>query len=1106
MPSTQRLLSPFDREAGTGAPPLTPSQRAAVEASAAPQLVIAGPGTGKTRVLVYRAAYMLTHPVRPIPSDELVVITFSTKAATQLRDRLHGLIGPEVQFVRAGTIHHFCYELVRAYHDRLGLPRHFLVADDAVTDAFWQPWCQRNGYAKQHRQVKTRVSRFKLGLDPLPRDLRHGLDEYRHMLLDRSALDFDDLLTYARDLLRDDADARRAVQQKIGALLVDEFQDTDPVQYYIIKSAVCPERQGLFCVADDDQSIYGFRGARPQNVRDFIRDFGCSREAGNLHVLRKNYRSNESIFRSAEAVLDTADRIKRHGEIDVARETNAPIEIVPCATERDEMRFVLQTLRRWIDEGVPRSEIAVLTPWNSLNASIEELLLREGIPCDVSGTGRLMETPVLRRLEALLQFLHRALHGQRHEAELETLLGHLLDQHAFGIVKGFQARLRGGGLNTAFQKLVLDEAARQATGLSDTDRQQLDSAYAVMTNLLGLARGTDVTVAELVHAALPKLDGPLQLLAQAEDLLRDPLSIPSLRFAVRPLRTWIERFRHAEPHARPRLVVHHPNRQIEALFAALVQQAFDEQGKIAARTGRAAPTLFDAAGDALSGGVYRLRDLAALRGAPLGTGDVVLTANTPTFLRDAKALRLLPPGDDHGYVILDLMPERAGAPGHDPGRAAVMLVDEEGVYESPAVRLFKLLQAALAADAAPLYPEYVMVDVETTGTDPLHCRAVEIGALRVIQGTVVGRFETLIALPDDLSPGERETLQTVCGFDLSAFEDAPSEAEAWRAFCAFAGASPLVAHNGQRFDFRVLDRLRRTHRASIPARWTIMHDMLPDAVELFPNRPSYRAEDLRRDLLGDTRSTSHRALADCEDQQRLLTFLQDARARRTRKLLLEPLLPAVAAALAFEPDTHIQHVHSEEGVFLRTGYLWAVRGHHPILESLRRLLPGTGGVADLLRSNRRLFDLVRETAFTADRHRPLDLEARIEALVAPYAARRVREDGLEALLVHLALWGDQTTETAADVVTLSTYHSAKGLEFERVLCTHVHGRAFPPYYARTDDERRESRRVLYVGMTRAMTHLVLTYPEQSRRGTPLPACDFLEGIAPAHAVRHPTFG
>src|SRR5690606_742848 len=111
-------------------------------------------------------------------------------AAAQLRDRLHALIGPEAQFVRAGTIHHFCYELVRHYHDRLGLPKHFLVADEAVTDAFWQPWCQRNGYEGKHRQVKTRVSRFKLGLESLPRDLRHGVDAYRQMLAARAALDF----------------------------------------------------------------------------------------------------------------------------------------------------------------------------------------------------------------------------------------------------------------------------------------------------------------------------------------------------------------------------------------------------------------------------------------------------------------------------------------------------------------------------------------------------------------------------------------------------------------------------------------------------------------------------------------------------------------------------------------------------------------------------------------------------------------------------------------------------------------------------------------------------------------------------------------------------
>ena len=176
-----------------------------------------------------------------------------------------------------------------------------------------------------------------------------------------------------------------------------------------------------------------------------------------------------------------------------------------------------------------------------------------------------------------------------------------------------------------------------------------------------------------------------------------------------------------------------------------------------------------------------------------------------------------------------------------------------------------------------------------------------------------------------------------------------------------------------------------------------------------------------------------------------------------------------------------------------------------MLAALRRLLPAGRDVADAVRSNRRFFELVREAAFATDRQVPLDLEARVDALVAPFAARRIADGGLEALLVHLALWGEQTAETAADVVTLSTYHSAKGLEFERVICTHVHAGAFPPYYAAGDEEQRESRRVLYVGMTRAMTHLVLTYPERSQRNRATAPSTFLRALPPEHTVVCPTF-
>ena len=220
-------------------PALNDSQRAAVAASLDPQLVVAGPGTGKTRVLICRAAYLIAE--QNVSPSRLVLVTFTRRAARQLTDRLADLVGPEAQHVRAGTLHHFCYDLLREHTAPADVPDDFIVVDDAVADAFWQrwyddhkSWCKENDL-HSYRQVKTHISRIKLGIDTVSGRLTDGLRAYGEMLEERGALDFDDLLVETRDLLRNSDDVRETVADAISAVLVDECQDTDPVQFDILR-------------------------------------------------------------------------------------------------------------------------------------------------------------------------------------------------------------------------------------------------------------------------------------------------------------------------------------------------------------------------------------------------------------------------------------------------------------------------------------------------------------------------------------------------------------------------------------------------------------------------------------------------------------------------------------------------------------------------------------------------------------------------------------------------------------------------------------------------------------------------------------------------------
>ena len=1061
-------------------PALNDSQRAAVAASLDPQLVVAGPGTGKTRVLICRAAYLIAE--QDLSPSRLVLVTFTRRAARQLTDRLADLVGPKAQHVRAGTLHHFCYDLLREHTAPADVPDDFIVVDDAVADAFWQQWydthenwCKENDL-HSYRQVKTHVSRIKLGIDTVSGRLTEGLRAYGEMLEERGALDFDDLLVKTRDLLKHKTSVRETVADAIAAVLVDEFQDTDPVQFDILRR-LGDEGVHLFCVADDDQSVYRFRGARPENIRRYIETFGCTEANGTRHVLTTNYRSNRAIYAVAESVLDTDTRLKQRGDIRTQDDSMEPVQLIACPDAEAERRVALDQIQSWLDDGAARRDVAVLARQNQRLAALERDFLAAGIACETSSSEDLLDTPPARKLHALLRVVDARRRGRPIDGPMTDLLERMLPDDVMARLRNFRQRhMPDQSAWAAFQTLVSNPTARQDAQLSAA-ADRLDRIYATITNLLQKTQEDALTIGPFAREALRQLGDPLQLLTRHSETLRDPNDWPSFRDAGALLSRW-----HETPAEDARLLLHHRTPQITRLWRQFVRRAFGIETDPPAPLPEAQEALFVRPAE---GGI-----------PPLGPDDVVLTTDLEAFCDWAERTGALPDDADRPQILLldrasALSPDRQRLLGLNPDR--VHVVDPDDAFHSPSVRLLKLLQQATGPSAAePLFPEYVMVDLEATSLDPRHCRVAEIGALKVQDGTVTDRFEALVELPDDLTADERETLREVCGLDPDTdFEDARPEAEVWADFCDFVGAAPLVAHNGQRYDFRVLHRLAGEHDTD--ARWAATYDLLPAAHELFPDLRRYNAAALREQLLEDETDTTHRALADCEDQQRILECLQAERARQDRIFAHEPLFPLLVAALTYEsPDPAA--LSPDAQVLLQVGHTWALRDASPAGDDLRSLLPRA--LPDRLRQHD-LYTLIDEEALlTATAGLQPGLARRLDALFAPYANDRLRSEALDDLLTHLALWGEDTTPQGEDVVTLSTYHSAKGLEFERVVCMDVHDSAFPPYFARDPDGRRESRRLLYVGMTRAERQLVLTYPKHERGYTRRPS-PFLDAAPPA---------
>ena len=1076
---------------GAAWPDLNAAQREAVTASLDPQLVVAGPGTGKTRVLVCRAAYLLTKHEDRFRPPETAVITFTRKAARQLTARLAEIVGPRAQHVRAGTIHRFCATVLTEHGNAVGVPEDFIVISEAVTDRFWQEWFEANtSWCKDQdmynvRAVKTRVSQVKLGVEvPLDR-LRTAIDRYHAMLEERAALDFDDLLLKAREAVRV-PNVRQTLRRDTSALLVDEFQDTDPVQFDILKALTAADadavRAGdgahLYCVADDDQSIYRFRGARPENLHDLIERFGCTSETGTRHVLGTNYRSNRAIYAVAESVLNDGDqRLKQRGDIRTHNEDTPPVRIDAYDDEPAELDAILGHVRRWLDDDVPRREIAVLASANRRVQEMEKRFLREGIACEASSTDPIVSTPAVKQILAGFGFVERVLATRSvPDGPLEDLLRVALPEEASAGVIDYAGR-SGSSLWGTFQTLARDADAARSAGLAAAQRQ-MERVYAVIGNVLQHARTAEATVGSLAREMLGQLGGATQLLGGLATELPDPLEDAGVRAAADRLRAW-----RRDPDRR--LLLHDRSTGRVQLWRELVRRALtlaDAPGSVPNRS----PAVFAASDDD--------------RPAPLGPGDLVLTADVEAFLRWADrngALQSGNPSDETGpsedaapHVLCLGPPQVAAETLHLAGLAPshVTVVAPEG-SASASIRLFRLLQACAGpAEPEPLFPEYVMVDLETTSLDVKQCRIAEIGAVRIRNGEEVGALDVQVELPDDLTAEEADTLRDVCGLDPdSDFADAVPLVQAWEKFCDFSAGCPLVAHNGRGFDFRIVQRLDKEHR-EVKARWTTTYDTLPAAVDLCPDLQQHSAEALRRELLGEDRETAHRALPDCRDQDRILQALQARRASRARRTALEPLLPLALAGATDEARQAEQPPPwtPVDRTLIQVAYHWALRGASPADAAIRRILPRA--LPSLVRSTPAVYDLVDEDAILErESDRRPGLSNRLSALLAPYRDEPVAE--LASVLSHLALWGHEDTDRKHDVVTLSTYHSAKGLEFACVVCSGVHDSAFPHFGDKHDPEaQRESRRVLYVGLTRAERSLVVTYPTEThgykKRRTP----------------------
>ncbi|MBD3815253.1 MAG: DNA helicase II [Halothiobacillus sp.] len=398
--------------------PLNEAQREAVTSPSLATLVLAGAGSGKTRVLTHRMAWL--HEVQGISLHSMLAVTFTNKAAGEMRQRLSTLLSPDEAVTASsglgglwvGTFHSLSNRLLRMHHQEASLPPSFQILDSDdqlrlvkrvlreanMDEARWPPRMVA-GLINGWKEQGLRARHLATSGDHLNDAIMPVYQAYEDICQRGGLVDFTELLLRATELLRDHDTLRQHYQRRFRQVLIDEFQDTNSLQYAWARLLVGDDN-GIFAVGDDDQSIYGWRGAKIEHIHDFARDFS------NTHLVRleQNYRSTGHILDAANAII-TRNQGRLGKTLWTEGERGQPIRYYLAFNEQDEAYFVTRQIEQAVRDGLPRSECAILYRANAQSRAIEEALIRAGLPYRVYGGLRFFDRAEIRDALAYLRLV-----------------------------------------------------------------------------------------------------------------------------------------------------------------------------------------------------------------------------------------------------------------------------------------------------------------------------------------------------------------------------------------------------------------------------------------------------------------------------------------------------------------------------------------------------------------------------------------------------------------------------------------------------------------------------------------------------------------------------
>ena len=392
---------------------LNPAQKEAVQTIEGPLLIVAGPGSGKTRVIAHRVAYLIT--VCGISPHRIMAVTFTNKSAREMKERIYHLLGKTVEGLTLGTFHATCARILRMEAQHIGLSKDFLIYDEGDQNSLLKRSIEQIGLdPKQYppKAIGTAISAAKARL-LAPQEYRHQVgsyyeevvarvyERYQELLAQNSALDFDDLIMKVVQLFRSQSEVLAKYQSRYLHVMIDEFQDTNLAQY-ILSRQLAGKYKNICVVGDPDQSIYSWRQANLRHILDFEKDYPDVK----IVFLEQNYRSSQTILKAAEHVI-ASNQQRKQKKLWTENEVGVPISVVQTYNEQEEAHFVVNEVERLVAKGSRKAgDIAIMYRTNAQSRALEEEFVRYGFPYRLVGGTRFYERREVKDVVAYLRLMH----------------------------------------------------------------------------------------------------------------------------------------------------------------------------------------------------------------------------------------------------------------------------------------------------------------------------------------------------------------------------------------------------------------------------------------------------------------------------------------------------------------------------------------------------------------------------------------------------------------------------------------------------------------------------------------------------------------------------